>query len=472
MSDPNFDDVVLLLHCDGANNSTTWTDNSPLGLTVTLVGDAKISTSASKFGGSSTVLDGVDDHFGVTPANAGGAFDFGTGAWTAEAWVMMPTVTTAQRCVFDLSVSTGTTSTTLRLLVTLRRVAATVGQGASNIGISGSGTQIANGVWYHAAWSYDGTTMRGFLNGEMQFEQAIAIASGTGRYCRIGRDLTGGSDWNGYIDEVRVTKGVCRYTAAFTAPTEAFPDSGGSVSSYLEAPGVLGDFSGISYSGCVGRIADASLLGDFLGYAESRYGEILAPSPLGSALLLARHDFTGQLGDTVTRYVLDITTEDGTVRAPISSWQATLQTGAKSYVQCVVPACEPYVDTITAATSISIKRLAELPDGSAIEYEMASAPTPTATLSQGPFRYTATLTAYADAFAEDEDPPETFDRRLAEIRSLTTTPNTLRARCAVDWLLRPGQRAIVSDEQSIVVAFINYYVNENDQFMDVGNRAA
>jgi hypothetical protein len=30
--------------------------------------------------------------------------------------------------------------------------------------------------------------------------------------------------WNGWIDEVRITRGLARYTAAFTAPAAEFPD--------------------------------------------------------------------------------------------------------------------------------------------------------------------------------------------------------------------------------------------------------
>lgn len=209
----------------------------------------------------------------------------------------------------------------------------------------------------------------------------------------------------------------------------------------------------------------------FLGYGESRYGEIAAASPLGSSRLLGWHDFTGALGDTITRYVVDITDSlGGVLRVPISSWQATLQTGAKNYVQCVIPACAPYVDTITDAVRFSIKRLAELPDGTVVEYEMASAPEPTATLSQGARNYTAVISGYSEAFAADDNPPEVYDRRLQKLRTITTIPTSLRARCGVDWLLRPGHRAFVTDSQSINVAFINYYVSAADEYMDVGNR--
>lgn len=203
-------------------------------------------------------------------------------------------------------------------------------------------------------------------------------------------------------------------------------------------------------------------------------GIFSAPSPLGSASALGYHDFTAVLGDVVTRYVLDLVTPGGLVRVPMSSWQATLQTGRSNYVQAVVPAVAPWVASINAATEFVVSRQAVLPDGGVIEYEMARSPVGQANFSRGPQRYTCTLSGYSTGFAVDEDPPAVYDRELALVRSVTSGSSGMRVRCAVDWLLRPGHRALV-DGDPFVVAYINYYValqdsGQGDAYMDVGER--
>ncbi len=195
-----------------------------------------------------------------------------------------------------------------------------------------------------------------------------------------------------------------------------------------------------------------------------------APALLGGAAALAYHDFTGQLGDVTTRYVMDLVTPAGARRVPISSWQATLQTGSSNYVQCVVPACAPWVGDLAAATEFAICRRAVLPNGSAIEHEMARAPTLSLQFDRGPSRYTCTLSGYSDAFAADLDPPAATDRHLTGIRSVSSGSGNRRVRCAVDWLLRPGQRAW-ADGVPMVVDYINYYALAGDAYMDVGSRS-
>lgn len=200
---------------------------------------------------------------------------------------------------------------------------------------------------------------------------------------------------------------------------------------------------------------------------------LLALSTLLSApSLLAFNDFSGQLGDATSVYVADLITPTGTVRVPISSWQATLRTGAASYVQAVIPACAPWVTDINAATQLVISRRAILPNGSALDYEMARTPLESIQFDLGPRRYTCTISGYTTAFAVVESPDATYDRYLNGVRSDSSNGSSgRRVRCAVDWLLRPGQRAWVNGT-SFVVGFINYYSPPGwDSYMDVGEQA-
>jgi len=210
-----------------------------------------------------------------------------------------------------------------------------------------------------------------------------------------------------------------------------------------------------------GPLAGAKLL------SLLNYGFATAPGPLQSCAVAAYHDFTGMLGDSITRWVMDLITPTETVRVPISSWQATLQSGSSSYVQCVIPACLAWVDAINDATEFVIYRTADVPGTDLlIEYEMARSATEQARFNKGAQRYTCTLSGYPDAFAEDLDPPVAYDRTLTGVRSISSGSG-LRVRCAVDWLLRPGHRAYVG-AVPFVVRFINYYALESDSYMDVG----
>jgi hypothetical protein len=74
---------ALLLHMDGSNGSTTFTDSSSNALTVTANGNAQISTAQSKFGGASAAFDGDGDFLSIA-SNV--AFAFGAAAFTIECW--------------------------------------------------------------------------------------------------------------------------------------------------------------------------------------------------------------------------------------------------------------------------------------------------------------------------------------------------------------------------------------------------
>ena len=133
----------------------------------------------------------------------------------------------------------------------------------------------------------------------------------------------------------------------------------------------------------------------------------------------------------------------------------------------VVPAVADWIDAINDATEFVITRAADTSVGR-IEYEMARAPLEQISIARGPTNYTATLSGYSTAFAENEEPDAAYDRTLTGIRSTTTGTAATRVRCAIDWLLRPGQRAYYDEGASFVVRYINYYVPATgDAYMDV-----
>jgi len=74
----------LLLHADGSNGSTVFGDSSLSAHGVTAYGNAKISTTQSKFGGSSAYFDGSGDYLGAGDSND---WDIGSADFTLDFWV-------------------------------------------------------------------------------------------------------------------------------------------------------------------------------------------------------------------------------------------------------------------------------------------------------------------------------------------------------------------------------------------------
>jgi hypothetical protein len=211
--------VSLLLHMEGANNSTTFTDKSYSPKTVTAYGNAKISTAASKFGGSSAAFDGNGDYIEF---DRGADLQFGAGDFTIEGWVNLNSFASYQSVFggydigFDIQ-----NSTTL-----------VVGYNAMGGGfMSRTVSTMSTGTWYHWAMSKTAGTFRLFWNGVQQGASAVAPAmNNTVAKWVIGKNATSNSDHhlNGYVDEVRVTKGLGRYTANFTPSASAFSNADGS----------------------------------------------------------------------------------------------------------------------------------------------------------------------------------------------------------------------------------------------------
>ena len=98
---------------------------------------------------------------------------------------------------------------------------------------------------------------------------------------------------------------------------------------------------------------------------------------------------------------------------------------------------------------------------------MAVAPKQTLNLDRGPTNYTGTISGYSERFGDQVPNSFAYKRQLTGVRSISTGSGNIRVRCAIDWMLRPGQTAIV-DGVEFVVGFINYYVTGSDAYCDTG----
>ena len=215
--DANFANVSLLLHGNGTNGSTTFTDSSSNALTVTGVGDAKINTTTFKFPTGSIALDGTGDFLIVT---GGTGFEYGTGNFTIECFVYFNSVTGA-KIIYDQRIS-GTE--TQRPTIYHNGTVLTYYVAGDRI----TGGTLTTGVWHHIAVSRSGTSTRMYLNGTQvgsTYTDNTNYLNGVGRPL-IGSDGFAGANFlNGFVDELRVTKGVARYTGVtITVPTSQFPD--------------------------------------------------------------------------------------------------------------------------------------------------------------------------------------------------------------------------------------------------------
>jgi hypothetical protein len=210
----------LLLNFDGTNNSTTFTDSSSNNLTATRNGNTIISTTESKFGNSSGYFDGTGDYL----AFSGTEFNFASSDFTIEAWIR-PSSVTGTRVIFSKRANTSTyggfifqcNGNKLNILAT---------NNGSSWGINLDSTStLSTNTWYHVAVTRNNNTFRIFLNGIEVGSQTINsfIISTNADNVVIGAGgATGGQEFFGYIDDLRITKNIVLYqTGYFIPPTSS-----------------------------------------------------------------------------------------------------------------------------------------------------------------------------------------------------------------------------------------------------------
>ena len=189
------------------------------------VGSAAISTTQSKFGGSAMYCPATNGNYFLSPYNQPN-FVFGTGNFTVEAWLYPTAFTNNANSPFGYGVNGGGGATWWNLEFNTSGTAIWIDNDALRLTAS---SNLSLNTWTHVAVVRTNTAVTLYYNGVSVGTTATIsniTGSATSRLCVMtGTQDIGGRQFIGYIDDLRITKGYARYTANFTAPTKAFPNS-------------------------------------------------------------------------------------------------------------------------------------------------------------------------------------------------------------------------------------------------------
>ena len=185
------------------------------------VGNAQVSTSVKKFGTGSIAFDGTGDYL-KSNANTS-LYTFGTGDFTVEFW-MYSNSFASTATLYD-GRPDGNDGSSQPFVCIFQDTSGQVGLFVLNT-TQITSSALSTSTWYHVAVCRSGTSTKMFINGTQvgsTYTDSNNYLCGTNRPSIGANGYSSGSfSYNGYIDDLRITKGYARYTANFTPPTSAF----------------------------------------------------------------------------------------------------------------------------------------------------------------------------------------------------------------------------------------------------------
>lgn len=215
----------LLLHCDGANDSTVFTDSSPAGRSVTAFGNAKITTTDPKFGTGAALFDGAGDYLQLASSTD---FDLGT-VYTIE-FQIKPNSLSSNFGVLHRGFYTTTSNSWSGLAFSIRWLGsacrfyffATVNTNEQYIDVPSA---FSTSGYRHCAMVRDGANGRVYIDGTLAGSiSGLNTPAASTQPLQIGLwNYSAGAEYlNGRLDEIRIKKGEALYSSNFTPPTAAF----------------------------------------------------------------------------------------------------------------------------------------------------------------------------------------------------------------------------------------------------------
>lgn len=214
--------TVLMLHCDGSNSGTTFTDASTSAHTMTAHGGAITSTDTAQFGATSAKIVASSTSYVDTPHSTD--FEFGTGDFTIDCWINPNSVGSTVGLV---TYGSGAGNDWLFLIAPTGEIRFYAETLSILCDITSVGANIQTGVWTHVTAVRHGTVILLFVNGILQTTTGTQIGSASlitsTLNLSIGiRGTNNDLKFDGYIDEIRISKGIARWTANFIPAVTAY----------------------------------------------------------------------------------------------------------------------------------------------------------------------------------------------------------------------------------------------------------
>jgi hypothetical protein len=177
---------------------------------IETLGGVQISTAVKKYNNASIYFDGSGDYL-YSPPNLN--YAMGSGDFTIECWMYPTSVSSPASYIFDQR-TTATQAVLAAYILTAGTIEIYV-----NGGVVASGGTVTLNSWSHFAITRASNSLKMFLNGTQIGSTATVSTTLITAPMYIGTRYSGEQYWNGYIDDLRITKGYARYTANFTPPS-------------------------------------------------------------------------------------------------------------------------------------------------------------------------------------------------------------------------------------------------------------
>jgi len=212
--------TVLMLHSNGNDGSANFVDSSFSNHSIIANGNAQIDTAQSKFGGASGLFDGTGDYLSLADSDD---WNFGSGDFTIDSWVRYNTLPFAIDSVFCSQ--TTDLNNFFRFILNGDSTNNFVYQfvNASTVYTNAVTWNPTTNTWYHMALVRSGNNLYFFVNG-VQAGSTVTQVEFPANYTGALRisEFYGGGYTNGRMDELRISKGIARWTSDFTPPTSEY----------------------------------------------------------------------------------------------------------------------------------------------------------------------------------------------------------------------------------------------------------